>query len=237
MKNIKLFNETLSKARYHLEIGDYEIAENFLNEANMILLKIDNNESHMFFLQCKVDLFKRTGRREKNILLWDEMEQYCVKHIHRCIRFSGKALDYLMMKNDEEALNNAEAALKESENLDENNRILAFQVLGEVYKRKKNWEDAIKMYSAIAAIAEKSNNKSFIALYHAKIAVMLKQMGYINIAIDRLFEAEDHARELKNIDIMQKIAIWRADIYREIGEDKKALDLLRKLAILNDEYI
>jgi len=65
---------------------------------------------------------------------------------------------------------------------------------------------------------------------------MLYEMGNKQLAIDRLFEAEEHANELQNIDLMQRIAIWRADIYRDMGDDKKALDLLKVIAGINNEY-
>lgn len=231
------FAQYLTKACYNIEIGNYEIAEDQLNEADSKLSKITIPELLLQYYQIRIDLNKQTNRRELNLNLWDLMEKYCVEPIHRCIRLSGKSLDYMMLNMNEEALNYAEEALKEVVGLSEENSILALQVLGEVHKRKQDWHTAIKRYASIAAIAEKNNNKTFISLYHAKIALMIKNLGYRNIAIDRLFEAEEHARFLGNIDIMQRISIWRADIYREMGEVDKALSLIQKIAELNDKHI
>lgn len=233
----KQFHETLSQAYYHLEVGDFEKVEDLLNEVSTELLKQKDNDLIIQYYQIKIDLYKSTRRREQCIELWDEMEQYCHTPMHKCIRLSGKAMECLMLDKDEEALSNADKALKEADELPEGNKILALQVKGQVYSRNKEYENAIKMYAAIAAIAEKGNNQAFIALNHAKIAKMLKGLGYTQLAIDRLFEAEEHAEDVGNIDLMQRIAIWRADIYREIGHDKKALDLLHKIAEMNDVHI
>lgn len=231
------FKECLSQACYHIEVGEYEIAVNRLNEAEKRMSKITDNELFLQYYQIRIDLNKQTNKRKDNFRLWDLMEKYCIEPIHNCIRLSGMSLDYLMMDNNDEAIIYAEKALVELTNLPEENSVLALQVIGEVQRRKQNWQDAITKYSLIASIAEKNNNKAFISLYHAKIAVMLKNMGYYNIAIDRLFEAEEQAQLLGNIDIIQKISIWRADIYREIGEIDKAMSLLQIIAELNDKQI
>lgn len=233
----KQFNENLAKACYHLEVGDFEKVEDLLNEASTKLSALNDNDLIIQYYQIKIDLYKFTRRRELSIQLWDEMEQYCKTPMHKCIRLSRKALDCLMLNREEEAMSNAKEALKEAAGLSEENKILALQVKGKVYSRNKDWDNAIKMYASIAAIAEKDNNQAFIAMNHAKIAKTLKELGHVKLAIDRLYEAEEHAQELGNIDLMQRIAIWRADIYREIGEDKKALDLLHKIAELNDVHI
>lgn len=237
MDTNKQFNENLANACYHLEVGDFEKVEDLLNEASTKLSALNDNDLIIQYYQIKIDLYKFTLRRELSIQLWDEMEQYCKTPMHKCIRLSRKALDCLMLNREEEAISNAEEALKEAVGLPEENKILALQVKGQVYSRNKEYENALKMYAAIAAIAEKNNNEAFIALNHAKIGKMLQGLGHTQLAIDRLFEAEERAETVGNIELMQKIAIWRADIYREIGEDKKALDLLHKIAELNDVHI
>lgn len=233
----KQFHETLSQACYHLEVGDFEKVEDLLHQVSDELPNQKENDLIIHYYQIKIDLYRCTRRREQCIQLWNEMEQYCHTPMHKCIRLSGKALELLKLNRNEEAIDSAKEALKEAVGLSEKNKILALQVKGQVYSRNKEYENAIKMYAAIAAIAEKGNNQAFIALNHAKIAMMLKGLGYTQLAIDRLFEAEEHAEDVGNIELMQRIAIWRADLYREIGHDKKALDLLHKIAELNDVHI
>ena len=233
----KQFHETLSQACYHLDVGDFEKVEDLLNEVSTELLKQKDNDLIIQYYRIKIDLYRSTRRREQCIQLWDEMEQYCHTPMHKCIRLSGKALELLKLNRNEEAIDSAKEALKEAVGLSEENKILALQVKGQVYSRNKEYENAIKMYATIAAIAEKDNNQAFIALNHAKIAKMLNELGYPMLALDRLFEAEERTREVGNIDLIQRIAIWRADIYRELGEHKKALDLLKIIAKLNDEHI
>lgn len=237
METNKQFDEALAQTCYHLHIGDFEKAEELLNEISTKLSGLNDNDLIIQYYQIKIDLYKSTRRRELCLQLWDEMEQYCHIPMHKCIRLSGKALDLLKLNRNDEALNNAKEALKVAKQLPEGNSILALQVKAEVYRRTQDYDNAIKMYASIAAIAEKDNNQAFIALYHAKIAKTLKELGHVQLAIDRLYEAEEHAQELGNIDLMQRIAIWRADIYRQIGEDKKALHLLHKIAEMNDVHI
>ena len=229
-------NNRLGEVAYFLESGDFEKAEDRLNEVHSLVFKTDNNELYFRYYLIRADLYKSTGRRELNLNSWDEMERYCETDIQKCIRLSYKAQDYLMLKRNEEAFNCAEAALMMAKDLDVQNSLLALQIKGECFKRKKDWSSAIEMYSSIASISEKGDNKAFVAKYHAKNDIMLYEMGYKRLAIDRLFEAEEHANALGNIELVQRIAIWRADLYRDTGENEKELGLLKVIAGFNNEY-
>lgn len=231
-----ILNEKFGEVRFLLDMGDFEKAEDILNEVHTNISKINDSDLFIQYYLIKTDLYRCTRRRELNLNLWNEMERYCITDIHKCMRLSYLANDYLMLNRYDEAFNFADAALNVASGLDARNGLLSLQIKGECFKVKKDWSNAIKMYSTIASIAETDGNKAFVAKYHAKSALMLYEMGYKQLAIDRLFEAEEHANELNNIDLIQKIAIWRADLYRDMGDDKKALNLLKVIAGFNNEY-
>jgi len=136
-------NDKLGEVGYLLEMGDFEKAEDKLNEANPLVTKINDNDLYIQYYQIKADLYRRTGRRKLNLNLWDEMERYCETDIHKCIRLSCLANDCLMLKNYEEAFNFAEAALEVAKGLEVRNSLLSLQIKGECYKRKKDWSNAL----------------------------------------------------------------------------------------------
>ena len=69
------------------------------------------------------------------------------------------------------------------------------------------------------------------------MAMALKKMGYINLALDRLYEAEEHAQLYGETTLIQNIALWRADLFREMGEDKKALTILQRIVEIYDDHL
>lgn len=237
MLHSEQFTQLLSQAHFHLQTGVFELCEEFLNDAEAELKENDITESHFAFNMVKADLFRSTRRTELCFTLWDQLLQQSENDMQRCICFSEKALDTLKIGRYDEALNIANEALKHAESYPEHNKIKALQIQGACFWLKEDWANALKTYSQIAAIAEKINNQGFVAKYHAKMAMALKKMGYINLALDRLFEAEEHARFYGETTLIQNIALWRADLLREMGEDKKALAILQRIVKIYDDHI
>lgn len=237
MPHSEQFSQLLSQAHFHLTTGDFELCEELLNKAEIELKGNDDTDPYFTYTMVKADLFRSTRRRDLCFTLWDQLLQRSENDIQRCICYSEKALDSLKIGQYDEAFDHANEALKYSDSYPEQNKLKAYQVLGACYWSKKEWANALKTYSQIAAIAEKTNNQGFIAKYHAKMAMVLKKMGYINLALDRLYEAEENAQLYGETTLIQNIALWRADLFREMGEDKKALTTLQRIVEIYDDHL
>lgn len=69
------FDESLAKVCLHVEMGDFEKAEDLLNEASTKLSMLSDNNLIIQYYQIKIDLYRSTRRREQCIQLWDEMDK------------------------------------------------------------------------------------------------------------------------------------------------------------------
>lgn len=237
MLHSEQFSQLLSQVHFHLLVGDFELCEELINKAEIELKGNYETESHFAFNMVIADLYRSTGRRELCFNLWDQLLQRSENDLQRCICYSEKALDSLKIEQYDEAFDHANEALRLAATFPEHNKIKALQIQGACFWLKEDWANALKTYSQIAAIAEKINNQGFVAKYHAKMAMALKKMGYINLALDRLYEAEEHAQLYGETTLIQNIALWRADLFREMGEDKKALTILQRIVEIYDDHL
>ena len=129
-----ILNEKFGEVRFLLDMGDFEKAEDILNEVHTNISKINDNDLFIQYYLIKTDLYRCTRRRELNLVLWNEMERYCITDIHKCMRLSYLANDYLMLKRYDEAFNFADAALNVASGLDARNGLLSLQIKESVLK-------------------------------------------------------------------------------------------------------
>lgn len=237
MPHSEQYSQLLSQAHFHLLAGDFELCEELLNKAEIELKDNDETDPYFAFNMVKADLFRSTRRRELCFTLWDQLLQRSENDMQRCNCYSEKALDSLKIGQYDEAFDHANEALRLAASFPEHNKTKALQIQGACLWLKEDWANALKTYSQIAAIAEKINNQGFVAKYHAKMAMALKKMGYINLALDRLYEAEEHAQLYGETTLIQNIALWRADLFREMGEEKKALTILQRIVEIYDDHL
>ena len=230
MSATEIFVDYINEARLNIEQHKLEKAEEMLALAKQLKTQIsDNNILFNYYVICS-DLLVRTNRRDLCPHLWEEALEYCDDPTKRSVCAASKGMILLRMHRYDEALVSANVALKEAADLEPIFREAPLRIIGDVYQKEEKWDEAISVFSELAAVSEITNDQMNIAFANARIAQILNKKGFPNLAIDRLFEAEQHAREYGQLELIQKIAIWRADIYAETGQQNKALDLLHTIA-------
>ena len=108
--------------------------------------------------------------------------------------------------------------------------------LGDVCVEKKDFAAALEHYRRAYAICEQEEDSFSTLALNKKIAVIYREQGELDKAMEILFDMVEHYHMTRNPKGMVEVMTVIAELYQEKGDTKKAADTYRTVSAIHKNF-